>query len=439
MRNRWTIAWLLVLFGVTAALLVWHRYGMTHVYTLDAASPTQIWALDDRNVGGASVATLRKTASGIVLDCRLSAKNQWPYCGFGVPLGAGDHGVDFSRFSEIRLDIRTTGPTRVPIKIYLLNANPAYTKPGDSDSLKINQLKYVPDGTPGPRVLPLASFQTSSWWLSENRIPPEDAGPDFRNVTALQVFTGDNAKAGHYIVTVHSISLRGKWLSAAGLLWVILGLWLASAAVYLATMLWRLRRDVLAARREKQQLEHSNASFRSERDELASLAVHDSLTGLYNRTGLRVHLERLMAPAVRGTEALSAIFMDLDHFKQVNDTYGHLRGDAILGEFARLLLAHTRQTDFCCRWGGEEFLLLCVATPLAEACELAEKLRALVAGHAWPEGTPLRCSFGVAQLQPGEDAANFIERADVALYQAKHAGRDRVRAHAPVARTAANG
>ncbi|HEU0277264.1 MAG TPA: GGDEF domain-containing protein [Rhodanobacteraceae bacterium] len=426
MRNQWKIVWLLCLFAATAALPAWHRYGMTRTVTLDAADTPQVWALDDRNVGGASVATLHKAAGNIVLDCRLSAKNQWPYCGFSIPFGKGTHGQDFSRYSDIRIDLRTAGPHPLPIKVYLLNYNPAYSKPNDDGSLKINQVEFMPKDPPTAHVIPLGSFQTSSWWLSENKIPPEQAGPDLSDVTALQLFTGDNAKAGDYTVTVRSISIRGKWLTSIEVLWAILGLWLASALVYLIDMLRATRRRMLAFRLEKQQLERSNASVRSERDELASLATHDALTGLYNRTGLRMHMEHLVAQAQQGARPLSAIFMDLDHFKQINDTHGHFRGDAILNEFAHLLLTHTRQSDFCCRWGGEEFLLLCLDTPLAEACVLAEKLRVLVASHRWFQGTRLRCSFGVAELHAGEDAASFVERADVALYHAKRAGRDRV-------------
>jgi diguanylate cyclase (GGDEF)-like protein len=426
MRNQWKIGWLLGLFALTAILPAWHHYGMTRTLTLDAANTPHIWGMDDRNVGGASVATLRKADGNLVLDCRLSAKNQWPYCGFGLPLGQGAHGMDLSRFADLRVDIRTTGPHPVPIKIYLLNYNPAYSKPHDDGTLKINQVEFVPSTTPGPRTLPLRSFQTSSWWVSENHIPPEQAGPDLRNVTALQLFTSDNAKAGDYTLTVRSISIRGKWLTPVEVLWTIIALWLASAVVYCVAMLRTLRRDLLAFRLEKRRLEHSNARVRSERDEMASLATHDALTGLYNRTGLRMHMDRLVAQAQRAPRPLSAIFMDLDHFKQINDTHGHFRGDTILNEFAHLLLTHTRQSDFCCRWGGEEFLLLCLDTRLDEACALAEKLRALVAAHQWFQDTPLRCSFGVAELRAREDSANFIERADVALYAAKRAGRDRV-------------
>lgn len=135
---------------------------------------------------------------------------------------------------------------------------------------------------------------------------------------------------------------------------------------------------------------------------------------------------RVVPPVQRGEAVLSIVFIDLDHFKAINDEYGHLCGDEVLRQFAVLLRDSVRSGDFCCRWGGEEFILLCVGAPLATACKVAEKLRVRVAGRRWVDGVRMTCSFGVAQMQPAESTTAFIHRADAALYLAKNAGRNQV-------------
>lgn len=423
MHNKLTLWWLVGLFVLTATLLTWQHVGMTRTHVVSATGAHNFWSLDDRDVGGDSVATVAKTADGVVLGCTLGPKNQWPYCGFSTRFGEGADGIDLAEFHDVVLDIRTSAP--MPIRLYLLNFNPAYSTPGNDDTLKINEIQYTPDNR-APKVIPLANLHPSAWWLQDRRIDPAHAGTDLGDVVALQVFTGDGAKPGPYTVTVRSITLRGKWLTRAGALWIVLSLWLASALIYFVATLWRYRRDLLAMRIEKRRLEDINAAFRFERDELESLATHDELTGLPNRAALRSHLYQIVPEVQRGEAILSLVFIDLDHFKAVNDQHGHLCGDEILRQFAVLLRGSTRANDFCCRWGGEEFLLVCAGASLATARKVAEKLRVQVAAHCWAKALSLTASFGVAQMQLAESTMSLIDRADAALYTAKHDGRNRV-------------
>lgn len=133
--------------------------------------------------------------------------------------------------------------------------------------------------------------------------------------------------------------------------------------------------------------------------------------------------ERIQAP-------LSLILFDLDHFKRLNDTHGHLAGDMALKTVATVLRPQLRNNDVLARWGGEEFLVMLQNTPLEQAVEVADKLRSTLASTPLlHEGTPiaLRASFGVAQRQPSEEPDSLLTRADGALYAAKHAGRNCVR------------
>jgi two-component system, cell cycle response regulator len=137
--------------------------------------------------------------------------------------------------------------------------------------------------------------------------------------------------------------------------------------------------------------------------------------------------------AKRYQHPLSVVMIDIDHFKNYNDTHGHLEGDVILKQVAELFRSHVRETDVVARYGGEEFLILLTATSKAAALEVAEKIRVAVSVRLFPyAGTQpegkLTISLGVATSSADlSEARELICKADRALYGAKHAGRDRVR------------
>jgi len=157
------------------------------------------------------------------------------------------------------------------------------------------------------------------------------------------------------------------------------------------------------------------------------LAGTDHLTGLANRRPLMEVLERELARRPRYSDPLSLIMLDIDHFKQINDTYGHRAGDRVLQEMARLVAGLIRRADFPARWGGEEFVILLPDTDSKAAVGLAEKIRDRIARHEFPVVGRITISCGVSALHPGEnDGAPLFERADQAMYAAKQGGRNRV-------------
>ena len=162
--------------------------------------------------------------------------------------------------------------------------------------------------------------------------------------------------------------------------------------------------------------------------QLERLSVSDALTGLANRLRLDQVLGQESARRARSGAPVSVILLDLDHFKTVNDQHGHPAGDRVLVTIGKLLKAGSRQTDEVGRWGGEEFLVVCRDTDLAGACASAQKLRERIAAQDFKGIGRRTASFGVAQLADGEDVDALLARADVALYRAKRAGRDRVEA-----------
>ncbi|WP_220813070.1 sensor domain-containing diguanylate cyclase [Pseudomonas paralcaligenes] len=162
---------------------------------------------------------------------------------------------------------------------------------------------------------------------------------------------------------------------------------------------------------------------------IAALATTDVLTGLPNRRGFDLLAAQALHEAMREQSPLSALLLDLDHFKQLNDTHGHLAGDHVLRGFARNLQGNLRQSDIICRWGGEEFILLLKDTGGSTARQLAEKIRQQAEEQVFPfNGVNLRvtASIGITELHDDDSLDRLIARADRALYRAKQSGRNRV-------------
>jgi diguanylate cyclase (GGDEF)-like protein len=159
--------------------------------------------------------------------------------------------------------------------------------------------------------------------------------------------------------------------------------------------------------------------------QLRTLSQTDPLTGLLNRNGLATTFMLDVQRAQRYSRPLSVLMLDIDHFKRINDTQGHPMGDKVLVEVARILQSVVRQVDMVCRWGGEEFVVLCHETTDEQAALQAERLLQKIRAHAFPHQQSLTVSAGVATVRNGDTVESLLARADAALYQAKSNGRDR--------------
>lgn len=162
---------------------------------------------------------------------------------------------------------------------------------------------------------------------------------------------------------------------------------------------------------------------------IEALATRDALTGLLNRRGFSLVAEQALLETRRHQGCLSALVLDLDHFKGFNDTYGHLGGDALLHSFAALLTRTVRRSDIVSRWGGEEFVVLLKDGDIHAAAALAESIRAATEAENFEhDGTIFHAtvSIGIAQLQSGDSIDLLLRNADRALYRAKNLGRNQV-------------
>lgn len=160
--------------------------------------------------------------------------------------------------------------------------------------------------------------------------------------------------------------------------------------------------------------------------ELEKMASIDKLTNIYNRRMIDEFLNKEIEKEKRHSNGLSVILIDIDHFKNVNDTYGHQMGDIVLSQIAKLITENSRKSDIQGRFGGEEFIVICPQTTCKQALVLAEKIRASVENFIFEQIGIKTISLGISSFEENDTEEDLIKKADIALYQAKNSGRNRV-------------
>ena len=250
--------------------------------------------------------------------------------------------------------------------------------------------------------------------------------PDFATFVALQDGHGHAGYQG--LITIGDYAaktraLRGRvWRTTTGI---------RVLAEYDIIDLERLNDAMLDINRDasavQDTLARANVALKQREVQSVEASLTDVLTGVGNRRKLNQALTTEISRVRRNQGKLSAIMIDVDHFKRVNDEYGHSAGDKVLARCGALLKSHTRPTDIVARFGGEEFMVLLPHTNLAQALIKAEQLRSVFAAEPFaPLTRSLTSSFGVTELLREENSESFLSRVDGALYQAKAEGRNRV-------------
>ncbi len=258
------------------------------------------------------------------------------------------------------------------------------------------------------------------------RIPRLFIQPDFATLLRGQADSDGQVHRG--LLTLGD--RLGRIRSLTGRAWRINGQ-LRVLAEYDIGELEQLYDTVLALNRDyadaQLQLAQINLKLQQREAQIIAASLTDPLTGVGNRRRLEQALAMEISRVDRSGGSLSAFMADLDHFKNVNDTYGREAGDKVLAAFGDVLRRRTRATDVVARFGGEEFVVLMSATDLEVAIGIAERIRTVfAASHIEPLPAPITASFGVAERAPGEPGDRMLRRVDVALYEAKRLGRNRV-------------
>lgn len=421
-------ATLAVLVVLTVVALVFERHILETTLILDASDGSV--AIYDDSVSGGNSESEILDPEAMSWRCTLGEQAQYSYCGFELIFDPRrQRGFDLSRYDQIHLWLDYQGPTET-IRVYLRNYDPAYSVPDRNDSTKYNQVEFDRERVEGggPASFSMKDFFVANWWFQHNRLPPELTHPQFDNIVVLEVQTGLAPVAGDHHFRLTKVEFVGQVLSSEQWYFGIMATWLVVALSFLTARVWRLKREVtLKSRRERELLEVNRLLDRRGRA-LEERARKDPLTGAFNREGIEEAIKQGLLAFRRNGQPLSLIFLDVDHFKTVNDNHGHGVGDQILSGLANSVQKHIRASDGFARWGGEEFVLVCPNTGKAEATNLAEKLRGLLEGEQFGTPVSVTVSFGVATLKEGEGVEQLFYRADEALYLAKELGRNRVEA-----------
>jgi len=208
---------------------------------------------------------------------------------------------------------------------------------------------------------------------------------------------------GRYVIFAHTVRLTDNELVAT---------------------LSRLTDELTDLTRE---LNKKNRELAAANETITRLMMTDPLTGLANRRQLSEMMDRELSLARRSGRPLAALMADIDHFKSINDTYGHDMGDKVLKQVAQILRDTCRKEDIVARYGGEEFLVILPDSGAGAAADCAERMRKAVAGASFTGiDRPVTASFGATVLTPADTEDDFLKRADAALYEAKAGGRNRV-------------
>jgi diguanylate cyclase (GGDEF)-like protein len=179
----------------------------------------------------------------------------------------------------------------------------------------------------------------------------------------------------------------------------------------------------------RKKLAVANIELSRANERIEQYAIHDELTGVYNRRQLLRIIHREKSLADRGEQSFSLCIFDLDDFKRVNDTYGHLAGDMVLRNLIRTIRENVREQDYVARYGGEEFVVILAYPDLKEALVCAERIKDLASELSYPglpEDFRITISMGITRYVPVESIDALISRADTALYQAKTSGKNKI-------------
>ncbi|WP_299018519.1 GGDEF domain-containing protein [uncultured Photobacterium sp.] len=412
---------------VTVSSYLCYLSGVFDTELVISSKLTSFKSIDDSDYDGSTKSWLDYDGHSLTLECNITDVARWPFCGVSIMLSNDSMGVDLSKYHSIGLELDYKSPPfSERIRVYLRNFDPAYSDLRDPLSLKYNSIEFSPGMGSGLSVIPMQAFQVLSWWIADYEIPIEESGQQVNNVIEIQVSTAGKIIPANYKLKIKSLVFYGKWISEASLLKFNVLMWLAAAGAFLLLEYFRLQGNLKSVEARRNELRTTNRALFERTRRFEELAYRDALTGTKNRNAVSAWLEEAIEDAIIHGSAFSLIYLDIDHFKSINDRYGHLKGDEILKAFAKLLESQICESNVFVRWGGEEFIIFCPGESLSYAEPFAQHLRAVVESNQWTDDLPVTCSIGVAELTGDESFESLLDRADSALYAAKQGGRNRV-------------
>jgi diguanylate cyclase (GGDEF)-like protein len=417
----------MLLLGIALTLAALLGQALLPARTLDLLAPGAVgnFFLATSNEPGAQGAVNWVDMGRWHWRCQYAASIQYQPCGLTLSLSGADgtRGRDLRRYDSLELELAYRGSAPV-VRVAIRDFDPRFSKPEDGNSARIHTINLRTRDIEQPVRLDLAELTVPEWWVTQYNLPREFNRPRLDNATALTVDLPTGLADQPQDLQLRRLALRGEWVTRETVYLVVLCAWLLGASIAVGGRIWALSRRDRRQQREIDALTARTRQLRTDQDKLRRLATIDELTGVLNRRGLESALEDFEAQP----EGVALVLLDVDHFKQINDRWGHAVGDEVLRRVAAIVAANLRASDVIGRWGGEEFLVACQGQHIDDAARLAEKLRlSIEQGSVDARGRfSITASFGVALTPPGASTHRAFKRADAALYRAKSAGRNRV-------------
>ncbi len=374
--------------------------------------------------GGAGTAFNWLDLSRKKFSCLFLQGDGTRYCGMDFQLGDGFiEGWDLTSYDRLQLDLEYRGSAE-QFRIFFRNYEPGLSQP--VDAMYHSVLVPLRNGIHRYEIH-LDKFEVADWWLENNKLmqTKELYQPQRDNVVHIgfDIHTPLPVGKHHFNIVASAVVAPRMGKAEAG--WWALGslaYFLVIGGIY---NYLRLRTRVKQHQDEMFGLLKKLDEVGSESSRFKRLSMYDPLTGLLNRRAAQELVEGFAQQySLQGT---SLVMMDIDHFKTINDTFGHDFGDEVLRRVSEVIRDSLREGDAAVRWGGEEIVIICPKTSSEGAYRVAEKLRSEIKALRFSNETVIvTASFGVANIRQNESFSQALGRADEALYEAKRTGRDRV-------------
>lgn len=403
----------------SALLIVWQHYGMGKSRVLLDGPATQVSAITDVVNGGNTTAEIDRRDDYIALSCNIIATTRThPFC--GMTLAIEDISpFDASSYQSLVLELEFISDVKDTLLVYLMNDEEQITGQRRANMFPVNVINGRTKFE-----LPLDSFFVPSWWMYQHSDDPLRGLANLQSVSALRLTSGDNTNSRHLTLRLKKAELRGKYISKPLLYLGIIVLWVGLVVAVSSATLLSLHRQKRQETIKKNKLYQLNSHLASIQQKLHHQTITDPLTDALNRRGMDEVFAMLASSPRAPVMPISLVYFDIDHFKAINDQFGHEEGDKVLIKLTQLVFAIIKKSDSLVRLGGEEFLIICPETTLSEASEMAERCRQKIMSATLGQHN-ITCSFGVIEAT-GNSLRKGVEVADRHLYQAKSQGRNKV-------------
>jgi diguanylate cyclase (GGDEF)-like protein len=420
---------LLALFAATIVAMVSYEKLFKQTFIINTESEYHTWLTDDRPDNGGNSIAIWKDKEQKIWSCDLAEGYLYYYCLLTIELTNSDRneeGLDLSLYQEVTIHYDYQSEQDDTLRVQIRNFNPEFSTADNFLTRKYNEFEFRPSEFGNRITIELDKFYVPSWWIAELRLPSRLAEPNFDNVTQIEIQTGTKDQVGLRIVQIKEIIFTGKSIDAETYYLSIIVIWLVSLTILGLIRFTQIVRDLRFERRHLQTLTQENEALELKKAELEKRVHVDKLTTVYNRAGIEQAFTVMHHNWTEKTRKYGIIVLDLDHFKIVNDDYGHQIGDVVLEKLGAMLKATVRSEDLVGRWGGEEFIVLANAAEIEQLRVLAEKVRFAVESAEWPESLKITASLGLAIVNTTDTIESIFTRADSHLYRAKNHGRNNV-------------